>query len=94
MEMNKINVKMNNPIHLGLSVLDISKIAMYEYWYDYAKPKYEDDAKLCYLDTDNFIVHIKFEDVYEDHLAGNAETRFDTSKYEETRNHIQKQICK
>ena len=61
--------------------MDISKIAMYEYWYDYAKPKYGDNAKLCNMDTDSFIVHVNLEDVYED-LGGDVETRFDTSNYE------------
>ena len=43
---------MNKPIYLGLSILDISKILMYEDWYDYMKPKYSNDVKLCYMDTD------------------------------------------
>ena len=46
---------------------------MYEYWYDYAKPKYGDNAKLCNMDTDSFIVHVNLEDVYED-LGGDVET--------------------
>ena len=50
-EMNKTEVKMNKPIYLGLSILDISKILMYELWYDYMKPKYNDNVKLCYMDT-------------------------------------------
>ena len=43
--MNKTRVKMNKPIYLGLSILDISKILMYEFWYDYMKPKYNDNVK-------------------------------------------------
>ena len=46
-EMRKIKVKMNNPIYLGLSILEISKILMYEFWYDYIKLKYQHKAKLC-----------------------------------------------
>ena len=46
LEMNKRDVKMNNPVYLGLSILNISKTAMYQYWYDYAKPKYGDKTKL------------------------------------------------
>ena len=65
-EMKKTKVKMNKPIYLGMSILDISKTLMYEFWYDYIKPKYEDAAKLCYMDTDSFIIHIKTEDFYED----------------------------
>ena len=52
-EMKKAKVKMNKPIYLGLSILDISKILMYEFWYDYMKPKYDNNVKLCYMDTDS-----------------------------------------
>ena len=58
-EMNKTKVKMNKPIYLGLSILEISKILMYEFWYDYMKPKYGNDVKLCNMDTVNFIMNIK-----------------------------------
>ena len=51
-EMKKTKVKMNNPIYHVMSILDISKTLMYEFWYDYIKPKYGDSAKLCYMDTD------------------------------------------
>ena len=61
-EMNKTKVKMNKPIYLGLSILDISKILMYEFWYDYMKPKYNDKVKLCYMDTDSFVMNIKTND--------------------------------
>ena len=49
-----------------MSVLDISKTLMYEVWYDYIKPKYQDSTKLCYMDTESFVIHIKTEDFYED----------------------------
>ena len=65
-EMKKIKVKTNKPVYLGLSVLEISKTFMYEFWYDYIKPKYQNNAKLCYMDTDSFIIHIKTEDFYKD----------------------------
>ena len=58
-EINKTRVKMNKSIYLGLSILDISKILMYEFWYDYMKPKYGNRVKLCYMDTDSFIMSIK-----------------------------------
>ena len=80
-EMKKAKVKMNKPIYLGLSILEISKILMYEFWYDYMKPKYNDDVKLCYMDTDSFIMNIKTNDFYED-IASDVENRFDTSNYE------------
>ena len=62
--MKKIKVKTNKPVYLGLSILEISKISMYEFWYNYIKPKYQDNARLCYMDTDSFIIYIKTEDVY------------------------------
>ena len=77
-EMKKIKVKMNKPVYLGFSILEISKPLMYEFWYDYVKPKYGDNVKLCYMDTDSFIMHIKTEDFYKD-IAENVEKRFDTS---------------
>ena len=80
-EMKKTKVKMNKPIYLGLSILEINKILMYEFWYDYMKPKYGDNVKLCYMDTDSFIMHIKTEDFYKD-IADDIEKRFDTSNYE------------
>ena len=58
-EMEKTKVKMNKPIYLGLSILEISKTLMYEFWYDYMKPKYANNVKLCYMDTDSFIMNIK-----------------------------------
>ena len=65
-EMKKTQITMNKPAYLGLSILDISKFKMYEFWYDYLIPKYNEKAKLCYMDTDNFIVHVKTEDIYKD----------------------------
>ena len=76
----KTKVKMNKPIYLGMSILDISKTLMYEFWYDYIKPKYQDRAKLCYMDTDSFVIHIKTEDFYED-ISDDVEKWFDTSNY-------------
>ena len=76
-EMKKTKVEMNKPIFLGFSILDLSKIVMY----DYNKPKYGKKAKLCYMDTDSFIMQIKTEDFYED-IVDDVEKRFDTSNYE------------
>ena len=83
-EMKKTKVKMNKPIYLGLSILEISKILMCEFWYDYMKPKYANNVKLCYMDTDSFIMNIKTNDFYED-IASDVEYRFDTSNYEVNR---------
>ena len=82
MEMRKVEVKMNKPIYLGQAILDISKTLMYEFWYDYIKPKYGDQARLCYMDTDSFIMHIKTEDFYKD-IANDVERWFDISNYDE-----------
>ena len=72
---------MNKPVYLGLPILDLSKTVMYEFWYDYLKRKYGDNAKLCYMDTDSFIVHVKTDDIYKD-IAEDVEKRFDTSNFE------------
>ena len=81
LEMKRTKVKMNKLIYLGLSILEISKLLMYEFWYDYMKPKYGDSVKLCYMDTDSFIMNIKTEDFHKD-IANDVEKRFDTSNYE------------
>ena len=66
-EMKKTRVKMVKPLYLGMSILDISKTLMYEIiWYDYIEPKYGEKAKLCYTDTDSFIINIKTKDFFED----------------------------
>ena len=80
-EMKKTKVRMNKPIYLGLSILEISKILMYEFWYDYMKPKHNDNVRLCYMDTDSFVMHIKTNNFYKD-IASDVENRFDTSNYE------------
>ena len=80
-EMKKTKVKMNKPIYLGLSILEISKILMYEFWYDYMKLKYNDNVRLCYMDTDSFIMNTKTSDFYKD-ISDDVDNRFDTSNYE------------
>ena len=81
-EMQKISVKMNKPVYLGFSILEISKTLMFEFWYDYIKPKYQGNAKLCYMDTESFVIHIKTEDFYEQ-IANDVKKQFDTSNYTE-----------
>ena len=80
-KMNKTKVKTNKPIYLGLSILNISKILMYEFWYDYMKPKYGNKVRLCYMDTESFIMNIRTNDFYKD-IANDVDKRFDTSNYE------------
>ena len=80
MEMKKTEVKMNKPLYLG-EAIDIGKTLMYEFWYDYIKSKYKDKARLCYMNTDRFIINIKTQDFYED-IADNVEEWFDTSNYD------------
>ena len=79
--MKKTKVKMNKSIYLGFSILDLSKTLVYKFWYEYMKPKYADNVKLCYINTDSFIMHNKTEDFYED-IADDVEKIFDTSNYE------------
>ena len=79
---------MNKPVYLGLSILEINKIVMYEYQFDYVKPKYGEEVKLCHMDTDSFVASIKTQDIYSD-IAKHVETRFNTSNYK-----LDRQLCK
>ena len=79
-EMKKIHITLNKPVYLGLSILDLSKLYN-KFWYDYIKPKYSGNAKLCSMDTDSFIVNQKTYDIYKD-IAEDAENKFDTSNFE------------
>ena len=84
-EMRKTVIKMYKPLYLGLTILDLSKITMYEFYYDYLKPKYDDDVKSCYTDTDSFIIHIKTDDIYAD-INNDVNERFDTSNISKNTN--------
>ena len=66
--------------YLGIATLELRKILMYKVWCDYVKPRYGEQAKRCYMDTDSFIVYIKTDDIYKD-IAEDVQTRFDTSNY-------------
>ena len=80
-EMGKIKVVMNKPVYLGQAILDLSKIVMYEFHYDYMVPKYDlEKLKLCYMDTDSLVYDIKTEDFYAD-IVDDVPARFDTSGY-------------
>ena len=78
--MKKVKVKMNKTIYLGLCILEISKIIMYEFWYDYVKNKYGNKSRLCYTDMDSFVINIKTNDFYKD-ISQDVNERFDTSNY-------------
>ena len=80
-ELRKTDILMNKPDYLGLSIVQLNKILMYEFRYDYLKPKYGEKTKLCHMNTDSFIVYIKTDDIYED-IAEDVETRFGTSNNE------------
>ena len=64
--MKKIKVKMNKRVYLGMPILNINKILVYEFLYDYINPKYQNNAELYYMGTDSFIIHVKTEDFYKD----------------------------
>ena len=81
-EMKKTRVKMAEPLYLGMSILDISKILMYKFWYDYISPKYRDRSNRCYTNTYSFVIDIKTQDFFED-ISNEVERWFDTSNYNE-----------
>ena len=74
----KTQILINHPLYFGLSVLDLSKTVMHEFWYDYVKSEYGENAKLCYIDKDSFIVRLKTGDIYKN-IAEDVETTFVTS---------------
>ena len=80
-EMKKKQTLINESFHLDFSILELSKMLMHEFWYNYVKPKYGEKGKLCDIDADSFIVQIKTEEIYK-YIAEDVETRFDTSNYE------------
>ena len=80
-ETKKTKVKMNKPVYLGLSILEISETLMSQFWCDYIKPKYQNYAKLCYMDTGSFIIQTKTKEFYKD-IADDVKNRYDTSSYE------------
>ena len=84
-EMRKTEVLMDKPIAVGQAILDISKTLMHEFWYDYLKRKYQDNIKLCYMDTDSFILQIQRDDFFKD-INNDVNKWFDTSNYEKNDN--------
>ena len=79
MEMKKIEVKINKPIYLGRAVLNLSETLMFEY--GYLKPMHGDKIRLCYTDTNSFIMHIKTDDFYKD-INNGLDKWFNTSNYD------------
>ena len=79
--MKKTEIILNRPVYLGLAIRELSKILMYEFWYDYVKPKYGEKPKLCYMDTGSFTVYTETYDIYKN-IAEGVETRFSASNYE------------
>ena len=84
-EMRKTEVLMDKPIAVGQAILDISKTLMHEFWYDYLKPMYQDNVKLCYMDTASFILQVQTESFYKD-IGYDVDEWFDTSNYDENDN--------
>ena len=80
--MKKTSLTMNKPVYLGMCILDLSKIIMYDFHYNYIKPKYGNNAKLLFTDTDSLFYEIQTEDFYKD-ISGDVKDRFDTSDYPE-----------
>ena len=71
---------MNKPVYLGLSIIDLSKTLMYEFWHDYVKPKYGVNEKLCYMDTDSITVQVKIYDIYK-YIAEDVNKRFELGRH-------------
>ena len=78
--MRKTSLTFNKPVYLGMCILDLSKTIMYEFHYNYIKPKYGDKATLLFTDTDSLMYEIQTEDFYKD-ISGDVKDRFDTSDY-------------
>ena len=83
--MGKTEIKMNEPVCLGQAILDLSKMLMYEFHYDYMRPKYGSKVKLCYMETDSFVYETETEDFYRD-IPKDVKNRFDTSGYSKDNN--------
>ena len=76
---HKEKVLLNKPIYVGMSVLDLSKHLMYDFYYNTLKVRYGDKIRLLYTDTDSLIVKVDTEDIYAD-MSLNADL-YDTSNY-------------
>ena len=83
-EIQKTEIYMNKPVYFGLTIRELSKILMYDFWYDNVKPTFNEKANLGHIDTYSFIAYINSDDIYKD-IAEYVETRFDTSNYKSDR---------
>ena len=81
-EIKKPKLKMNKSVYWSMSILKISKTLIYEFWFDYIKPKYQSNGKLCCMDTDSFIIHTKIDASFE-HIANDVKKWCDTWNYSE-----------
>ena len=79
-EMKKRKIYMNKPVYLGQAILELSKVLMYKFWYEYIKPKYSSNVNLCYMDTDSFIMQVNTTDFYHT-ISNDVNLWFDTSSY-------------
>ncbi|XP_074645871.1 uncharacterized protein LOC141902131 [Tubulanus polymorphus] len=80
MHMYKTNLYLNRPVYVGMSVLDLSKLLMYDFYYNHMKQVYGDRTRLLYTDTDSLLLEIETEDIYEDMESNND--HYDTSDYQ------------
>ena len=85
MEVKKRELYIKKPIYLEQALLDISKTLKFEVWYDYMKPMFGDNAKLCYVDTNSFVIMIKTDDFFKD-INNNIEKWFDTNNFDKNDN--------
>ena len=76
---NKVTLTLNKPAYIGMCILELSKVLMYEFHYDYIKNKYGNNSRLLFTDTDSLMYEIKTEDVYKD--FSNDKEMFDFSNY-------------
>ena len=78
-QMHKSRLELKRPVYVGMSVLDLSKHLMYDFYYNQLKKQYGEHCQLLYTDTDSLLLEIQTENVYED--MGASVHLYDTSDY-------------